>query len=58
MSLQGASMRFTNEDGQVMDLANNMTLQELYDMGVSISLSEDADPEQQIWLTEEHDSIK
>lgn len=51
-------MRFTNEDGEVMELANNMTLQELYDMGVSISLSEDSDPEQQIWLTEEHDTIK
>ncbi|MGY5452025.1 hypothetical protein ACVFI8_13955 [Agarivorans sp. MS3-6] len=51
-------MRFTNEDGEVMELANNVTLQELYDMGVSISVSEDSDPDQQIWLTEEHDAIK
>ncbi|WP_432455970.1 MULTISPECIES: hypothetical protein [unclassified Agarivorans] len=50
-------MRFINEDGEVMELANNMTIQELYDMGVSISLSEDTDPEQKIWLTEEHDAI-
>ncbi|WP_199711753.1 hypothetical protein [Alginatibacterium sediminis] len=47
-------MRFINENNEQIEIANDMTLAELYDMGVSISLSEENDPEQQIWLTEEH----
>lgn len=45
-------MRFTNENGESMILADNLTLRELLDMGVSISVSEEADPDQQIWLAE------
>ena len=45
-------MRFTNENGEVMNLADNLTLHELLDMGVSISVSEETDPDQQIWLAE------
>ncbi len=40
-------MRFTNENGEVMNLADNLTLHELLDMGVSISVSEETDPDQQ-----------
>ncbi|WP_169720182.1 MULTISPECIES: hypothetical protein [Aliagarivorans] len=46
-------MRFYNEDGEAMDIADNLTLKELNDMGISVSLSEDDDPEQQIWLSDE-----
>lgn len=45
-------MRFTNENGETMSLADNMTLKELLEMGVSISVSEENDPEQLIWLAE------
>jgi len=45
-------MRFTNENGETMTLADNLTLHELLDMGVSISVSEETDPDQQIWLAE------
>ncbi|MGL5286056.1 hypothetical protein SAMN05880558_115113 [Aeromonas sp. RU39B] len=45
-------MRFTNENGESMILADNLTLKELLDMGVSISVSEETDPDQQIWLAE------
>jgi len=31
-------MRFTNENGDTMTLADNLTLHELLDMGVSISV--------------------
>lgn len=45
-------MRFTNENGETMTLVDNLTLRELLDMGVSISVSEETDPDQQIWLAE------
>ncbi len=45
-------MRFTNENGDTMNLADNLTLHELLDMGVSISVCDGADPDQQIWLVE------
>ncbi|MGL4251808.1 MAG: hypothetical protein ACRCR1_14490 [Aeromonas sp.] len=45
-------MRFTNEHGEVINLADNLTLHELLDMGVSISVSEETDPDQQVWLAE------
>ncbi|MGL5947961.1 MAG: hypothetical protein ACRCYV_02730 [Aeromonas sp.] len=48
-------MRFTNEHGQAMNLADNLTLHELIDMGVSISVSEETDPDQAIWLAEPDD---
>jgi hypothetical protein len=48
----GIAMRFTNENGESMILADNLTLKELLDMGVSISVSEETDPDQQIWLAE------
>ena len=37
-------MRFTNENGDTMTLADNLTLHELLDMGVSISVCEETDP--------------
>ena len=36
-------MRFTNENGDTMNLADNLTLHELLDMGVSISVCEETD---------------
>ena len=48
-------MRFTNENGDTMPLADNLTLHELLDMGVSISVCEETDPDQQIWLAEPED---
>ncbi len=45
-------MRFTNEHGEAMNLADNLTLKELLDMGVSVSVSEDVDPDHDIWLAE------
>lgn len=46
-------MRFVNEDGEVMNIADNVTLSELHDMGISVSLTENEDPEHQIWLDED-----
>ena len=48
-------MRFTNENGDTMTLADNLTPHEQLDMGVSISVCEEADPDQQIWLVEPED---
>ncbi|WP_108652144.1 hypothetical protein [Dongshaea marina] len=48
-------MRFTNEVGEVMNLADDLTLKELLDMGVSVSVSEELDPDHQIWLAEPDD---
>ena len=48
-------MRFTNENGDTMTLADNLTLHELLDMGVSISGCAETDPDQQIWLAEPED---
>lgn len=45
-------MQFCNENGETMTLADNLTLQELRDMGVSISVSEELDPNHSIWLSE------
>ncbi|MFO6423648.1 hypothetical protein [Motilimonas sp. KMU-193] len=45
-------MQFSNENGEVMTLADNLTLEELRDMGVSISVSEELDPNHSIWLSE------
>ncbi|MGL5031521.1 MAG: hypothetical protein ACRC8Q_03325 [Aeromonas sp.] len=45
-------MHFTNENGEIIALADNLTLHELLDMGISIVLSEESDPDRQIWLAE------
>ncbi|WP_198419130.1 hypothetical protein [Motilimonas pumila] len=45
-------MRFSNENGEEINLADNLTLKELIDMGVSVSVSEDLDPNNAIWLAE------
>lgn len=45
-------MRFINEIGEEMNIADNVTLSELHDMGVSVSLSEESDPDSQIWIDE------
>jgi hypothetical protein len=50
-------MKFTNENGDQMNLADDMTIKELLDMGVSISVSEENDPEHQIWLAEAQDDL-
>jgi len=51
-------MKFTNENGETMNLADDMTIKELLDMGVSISVSEENDPEHQIWLSEAQDELQ
>jgi len=51
-------MKFTNENGDSMNLADDMTIKELLDMGVSISVSEENDPEHQIWLAEPQDELQ
>ena len=48
-------MRFTKEKNKTITLADNLTLHELLDMGVSISVCEETDPDQQIWLAEPED---
>ena len=47
-------MRFTNENSDTMTLADNLTLHELLDMGVSISVCERR-IRIQIWLAEPED---
>jgi hypothetical protein len=51
--LQEAVMRFINENGEVMNIADSVTLSELHDMGISVSLTEEDDPDHQIWLDED-----
>ena len=43
-------MLFKNENGEKMELADNLTLQELTEMGIDISLVEhDRADEQELW---------
>jgi len=51
-------MKFTNENGETMNLADDMTIKELLEMGVSISVSEENDPQHQIWLAEPQDELE
>lgn len=43
-------MLFHNEAGQVMNLADNLTIKELLEMGVELTLSEKIDPKHELWL--------
>ena len=46
-------MMFKNQRGDEVYLADNLTLRELVDMGMTIQLSEQADQEHQIWQDED-----
>ena len=46
-------MHFHNAAGQVMRLADNLTLKELYDMGIELTISEKVDPDHELWLSDE-----
>ncbi len=45
-------MRFMNQRGEEIHLADNLTLRELTDMGMDVSLTEVTDLEHQIWIAE------
>lgn len=45
-------MRFINQRGEEIHLADDLTLRELTDMGMDVSLSERSDLEHQIWIAE------
>lgn len=46
-------MLFHNKAGQAMNLADNLTLKELLDMGVELTISEKVDPMHELWLADE-----
>ncbi|MEH6453216.1 MAG: hypothetical protein V7782_09285 [Psychromonas sp.] len=46
-------MRFHNKAGQVMNLADNLTIKELLAMGVELTISEKVDPMHELWLADE-----
>jgi len=46
-------MHFHNAAGQVMRLADDLTLKELYDMGIELTISEKVDPNHELWLSDE-----
>jgi hypothetical protein len=48
-------MMFKNQQGEEVYLADNLTLKELAEMGMSIQLSEQNDMEHQIWQDEEEE---
>ena len=49
-------MMFKNQRGEEVYLADNLTLKELAQMGMTIQLSEHDDMEHQIWQDEEEES--
>jgi hypothetical protein len=52
-------MRFQNKSGQVMNLADNLTIKELLAMGVELTISEKVDPLHELWLADElHEAAK
>lgn len=51
-------MMFKNQRGEEVYLADNLTLRELVDMGMTVQLSEQADQEHQIWQDEEKMSAR
>lgn len=50
-------MMFKNQRGEEVYLADNLTLKELADMGMTIQLTERADQEHQIWQDEEDNVV-
>ena len=46
-------MRFHNKAGQVMNLADNLTIKELLAMGVELTISEKVDPMHELWQADE-----
>ncbi|MCG6201609.1 hypothetical protein [Psychromonas antarctica] len=46
-------MLFHNKAGQAMNLADNLTIKELLEMGVELTLSEKIDPNHELWLADE-----
>ena len=46
-------MRFHNKAGQVMNLADNLTIKELLAMGVELTISENVDPMHELWLADQ-----
>lgn len=46
-------MIFHNKAGQTMDLASNLTLSELVDMGIEVTISEKVDPMHELWMADE-----
>jgi hypothetical protein len=50
--MQEITMRFKNQRGEEVYLADSLTLLELAEMGMSIQLMEQSDKEHQIWQDE------
>ena len=46
-------MVFHNKAGQAMKLAGNLTLDELLEMGVELTISEKVDPMHELWMADE-----
>jgi len=46
-------MLFHNKAGQSMNLADNLTIKELLNMGVELTISEKVDPMHELWLADE-----
>lgn len=46
-------MLFHNKAGQAMNLADNLTIKELLEMGVELTLSEKIDPNHELWLADD-----
>ena len=46
-------MLFHNKAGQAMNLADNLTIKELLEMGVELTLSEKIDPNHELWLADQ-----
>lgn len=47
------TMLFHNKAGQAMNLADNLTIRELLEMGVELTLSETIDPNHELWLADQ-----
>lgn len=47
------SMLFHNKAGQAMNLADNLTIKELLELGVELTLSETIDPNHELWLADQ-----
>jgi len=46
-------MIFHNKAGQAMNLASNLTLRELAEMGVELTISEKVDPTHELWMADD-----
>ncbi len=46
-------MIFHNKAGQAMNLASNLTLRELAEMGVELTISEKVDPKHELWMADD-----